>query len=606
MDGRNAGGVSTPVRGDTQAGSTKNGLPLFLFGAVVAIVIALAAFPGPPPTHDGPQHVALGYLSRHLADGVNPRFLIANRTLSGFAFDASFGALEAALGWKNAFRCVTLLGASLWASGVWAVARARGSSSPWACLAVALAFPWHFYMGFYSFWLASGASLWVVALAIRVPVDRSGRRALVGVASLALACLHVFPALIAGGAIALLGFFGAPDVPRAKRALGVALAIVPAWVWAVVTVYAVKSDAGYEAEASSTWLSAIQQLSLIGDTLGAGPSLRTMPIALVAIAGAVLAVVRGRTVDRALGVYALVLIALTVVLPFHLAEWFFFSPRFLLFGAALGLLLLPERLVSSRVERVLAPVLAASALAYAIPFHRALRDRAAPLLAGLVQPVPPRGRTLPIILDLGLGDIAHASPFVQLGQLYLVEQGGMNPYLFASKKAVHPILYRAPLEDLFPEPPPAFIGKKFGAGDVPLPAERAWLAALASKYDDVILFGKTDEDVEAFLSFGFKPDFRQGRLLLARYEGCKIDLRRTRATGEPTTFSYAFWPLVEPAGEVVVPADTDRATVSVPCGRVNLALQRPKGSRKACLNWPGGTQLTGTMGPRTRITCELE
>jgi hypothetical protein len=576
------------------------------FAVVVAIVVLLAAFPGPPPTHDGPQHVALAHLSRHLSEGINPRFLIANRTLSGFAFDASFGALEGALGWRNAFRCVTLLGAGLWASGVWALARARKTSSPWACLAVVLAFPWHFYMGFYSFWLASGASLWLVALAVRVPVDRLGQRALVGLASLALACLHVFPALVATGAIALLGWLGAPDVPRGRRAIGVAASIVPAWAWAVLTLVAVKTDAGYEAQEASTWLPVIEQVSLVGSALGAGPLLRTMPIALVAIMGAVLAIAGGRADERALGGYSLLLIASTITLPFHLAEWFFFSPRFLLFGVALGLLLMPSGVFPARVERVVAPLLAVVALAWTVPFHRTLRERAAPLLAGLGQSVPARGRTLPLVLDLGRGDIAHASPFVQLPQLYLVEQGGMNPYLFASKKAVHPILYRAPLEDLFPEYPPAFVGKTYLEGDTPAPAQRAWLATLASRYDDVILFGRTDEDVEALLSYGFHADFRQGRLLLARFEGCTIDLRRARTTTEATEIDYSFWPLLEPAGRVVVPAGEDRAQVRVPCGRVTLALVRAEGSKKTCLNWPGGAQLTGTMTAKTRITCELE
>ena len=574
--------------------------------AIVALLV-LAAFPGPPPTHDGPHHVALAHLHAHLGEPLPAKYLVANVTVSNWAFDALSSRLDAAFGWQRAFRIVALVGALVWAGGVWALRRALDSRSPWVWVALARAFPWHFHMGFYSFWLASGLSLFVIALGVRLAPAALGGRALLGVLLLGLAGLHAFPALLAAGVVACSALADPRPTPLLRRWTGVVLGALPMLAWVALTpllVPAAESDDGR----TSTWLHGADHALLGARTLLAGPLSRSLPVLLLALGGAIWALARGDRRARALGAASLVLVALAFAAPFHLASWYFFSPRFLLVGATLGLLLLPAEVLPRRLDRVVAPAVVLAFLAVTPWLHRSLRQSAAPYLAGLGHAVPARGRTLPLILDPGpTGDIAHASPFVNFGHLYLAEQGGMNPYLFATRPALHPLLYRAPPRDLFPEYPNSFFYKAYGspAATIPEAVQRVWLASLASRYDDVILYGKTDEDVDELLRRGFHADFREGRLLLARFEGCRVEMKSPRPLDRPAVFSYAMWPLFEEAGDVTLAASADSAVAQFPCGRVRIMLAGGDAEPRVCRNWPGQREVVLELKGKMRVHCDL-
>jgi hypothetical protein len=314
---------------------------------------------------------------------------------------------------------------------------------------------------------------------------------------------------------------------------------------------------------------------------------RGAPFAVVAVVGlavaAALALRRcASRVDLMLLCFASAGVVAALLLPFSLGVWKFFSPRFLPLTVSLGALLLPiERLTSSRLRRLVVVgcmVVSASSLAWSGWYHRRLVARAADILAGLTQPIARGGRTLPIILDPGPPGVAYCEPFINLGHLFVIEQGGMNPFLFATTPSIHPVLYNAPVKESFPPQQGRFYHHIFrsagrGPGFPPADVQLQWLGLLGSRYDDVILFVRRESDIEPFVKRGFSTDYRKGKLFLGRFKGCGLTVRLESSAPieHAALIEYGWFPVLDPAERRALPPLGEEGEVrfeAAPCGRV--------------------------------------
>src|SRR5262249_2065524 len=139
----------------------------------------------------------------------------------------------------------------------------------------------------------------------------------------------------------------------------------------------------------------------------------------------------------------------------------------------------------------------------------------------------------------------YSFPLRNVGALYALEQGGIVPYLFVYEPKVHEHLLRkgnertAPLPSV---PDRAYISPLFEE-EHPDPAERAvildFMASFGARYDDVILSG-TPADGDRLLSRGFVEEWRQGSVLIARFQGCptRVHVRGPAAISAPVRFAY--------------------------------------------------------------------
>ena len=84
-----------------------------------------------------------------------------------------------------------------------------------------------------------------------------------------------------------------------------------------------------------------------------------------------------------------------------------------------------------------------------------------------------------------------------------------------------------------------------------------WLASLGTRFEDVIVWG-TASDAELLLARGYRPDFRDGGLLLAHFVGCPVEIRVSVPGPAPhgLVVQYGFDPAQRPANEYLVPAGT--------------------------------------------------
>jgi hypothetical protein len=258
--------------------------------------------------------------------------------------------------------------------------------------------------------------------------------------------------------------------------------------------------------------------------------------------------------DRALAASGALLLLAAVLLPLHLRAWDFFSVRFLPLGVVALVAVIPlERLRHAGLRRGVAFALALWAFAatgWAWQHHRDLYARIAPALAGLDAPIARDGLRLPIVLDPYLGEpvpaeaeVPYVVPALNLGALYATSQGGVVPYTFT----LNPVLHHALRRDETWATVPGAVDRRYAidlarsaAGRDPLfrRAVLAYVAAGATAYQDVVLWGQP-QDVQQLREMGYRIDFQQGGLAIARFEGCPLTVRVSDA--EPGTSLTIGW-----------------------------------------------------------------
>jgi hypothetical protein len=523
-------------------------------GAAAVHALVLAALLGALwcvdylPTQDGPQHVFSVHALHRLDDprlGYG-RWLEPGTPVTNLGFHWVYGALERLLPWRQALSLALALQLAVWSAGAFALARSVGTGRAWLGVALsAAALQWSLYMGLFSYHLATGLGLVAVAVGAAAP-RWSTRRALTLAALLLVQALgHVVPAIATGFVLAAVALARAPRGARLRALLQLGAIGAPAACVALALASVGLAALGDYTQGTTgpvldpgpaPWWA-------LARCFTSGPAWRAWPLTLLALASPLIALAARtprRVEDRALLAAGTTLLVAAALLPLHLRAWDFFSVRFIPLGVACCVVALPfERLMPS-ARRIAAASLAGFALAstaWAAGYHRELEARAAEALAGLDARFAVAGPRLPIVLDAYLGrplddaaaTVPFAVPLLNLGALYAVAQGGVPAYGFYVNPQIHGIVRREGTRALYPH----IIDRRY-AIDLALPARandtamRRAIVALAAGYgagyEDVILYGRPD-DVDWLLSLGFVPEFREGGLALARFEGCPVTLR---------------------------------------------------------------------------------
>jgi hypothetical protein len=591
-------------RGEQAAAALARSIHLSFLAALSIALLASLWSVEYIPTNDGANAVVYGYLDVHFGDSSKgyADFLEQSTSVTSIVFNKILGFFIHFLPWRDALRTTLSLGALLWA---WSFALLAWTLHPrrfgLGAFGFATALSWPFYMGFFSFWLASGLALLVLSFGVRRSNWSPARLAVLGAGTLLVGLSHVFASLVLGLCLLGLALSRGRGRQRLWSVLALGIASLPTLLVAALVVTAPPpldpvSTAVVQHAFRPTWLDPGETLMLPWICFTTGPWWRGVPSVLLAIAGLIIATRRTASNkppagEKALALVALILLLSGLVLPFHIETWKFFSPRFLPFAVALGLVLLP-------LERVTRPTLALgfmvgtslfalAAISWSALHHHRLVQHDADTLAGLQAPVRRSGARLPIRLRAPLPGVAHADAGLNLGHLYILDQGGMVPYLFATRPTIHPYLYKAKRRELFGPFPGRFfrqLYKRAGSSSSypPAPVQLTSLAQRGAAYEDVILMGEAHE-ADAFLSRGYVADFRRDGVAILRYVGCglRVEVVTEPEFDVPIFVEYGWAPILGASDRRILrpdqqpKADLLRAFFpKAPCGRVWIRMAR--------------------------------
>jgi hypothetical protein len=528
-----------------------SGLPLALGGLLLCLSGAVAGV-AYLPTHDGPQHVFTLHAAHHAdAPGTGwQHWFEPNVPLTNHGFAAVFVPFDAWLPWPLALRAALVVMVVAWGLGVFCFVRAVRPERAWLGVGLAAsALCWPLYMGFFSFYAASALGFFVLALAFGQARWRPMTRVLLAALLLAMALMHVVPAILTGGIVALLASLRAAPGSRLREA---SLALVMGLPAACVALALASAGLDQLAEFNEGADAVAQQHEAPWWTLGrcflGGPAWRAWPLTLLALAAPGLALWRGpaslSSEDRTLVAGGAVLMAGAAWLPLDIVAWDFFSVRFLPLAVAVLVAALPFEQLAARPRQIAVLALAGFAFAatgWAFDYNRTLHSRAADALAGLAADVVRDGMRLPIVLDPYLdlpsdpleAPMPYSVPFLNLGQLYAASQGGLVPYTFMFNPWLHPVLFQAEWHEAVDR---RFAIDLASANDDEAPGLRqamlTYVAGRGSAYQDVILWG-IPEDADRLEALGFRSDWRRGGAAIARFEGCPFTLEFPPGTEVP-------------------------------------------------------------------------
>jgi hypothetical protein len=546
------------------------------------------------PTHDGPNHILHGYLDSHLHDPNKgyDQFLEPALALSNLGFHLPFAVLARLFPWKTALSLTLTMGALLWAAGFAAVAgalaRERLALVPFG---FATALSWSFYMGFFSFWMPLGLALLVIAYAIVMPAWHWRQRLILGAGTLIVAVGHPFVGELTGLVLVMLVWARPSGAGRLRDVLALAVVGAPTVLLAYWNARGASEAfaADYKVDPlAASWQGLFDTLLMPASCFAAGPVWRAALPPLAALAGVALLAKRRRqaqATELCIGATVVLLFVMSLALPFHVEVWKFLSPRFVPLWIALGIALLPfERVPAGRWRYAITAVLSLWAFAvigWSAWHHRELARIEGDALAGASAPLARSGPRLPLRLRSQATAVLHAEPDLNMGHLYALEQGGMTPYLFATRGAIHPHVYKKPRPELFPRFPGRFyhvIFQNAGAAPEfpPRDVQLTWLALLGSQFEDVIL-GAAPEDIDTFVERGYAADFRRGDAAVMRYAGCGLDVfvAPSQRLEVAAFIEYGWAPVLETSEAIVgepgleVREEMPAASFArAPCGRV--------------------------------------
>lgn len=555
------------------------------------------------PTHDGPQHIFLAHLESHFSDpGANySDYYKPTTALTSKGFALLYGPLLDLLPWRPALQVTLGVLVLTWAWGMLAFVHAVSPKRRLlGLIGFGLAFQWSLYMGFFSFYLATGIGLFTLAIAFGSAQWPWKRRLAIAGLLLVTAVCHVFAAEVVGLTLAVLVVFRYPtrDWPRELGLL--ALIGIPT---ALIGIHAAGWIGSSSVELPNwqpepVWPPLVMRIELLATAFAAGPWWRAWPALLLGVSGVALAV--GRTLrretspeERALLVMSVLLGVAALAFPLHSRHWEFMSVRFIPMAVVFGVVLVPIELLAPR--RALAVqggvvFLTATAIAWAGWHNKRLEQACGPALAGLDAAVKRTGPRLPIVLDPSCNALSEqkafvlpgAEPLLNLGALYAVQQGGVVPYAFVGIPQLHGFVLTRGGYRRFPDQPDR---KKFWGGlaqsdpVVDAPFRASLLASLAhtgTGYQDVIFYGH-DRDREQLSSRGYVTDFARDGLWVGHFRGCplKLEVSISGPRSTPLLVEYGWLPLPDVAESRIVPLPTatDDAPVSVeldraPCGPI--------------------------------------
>lgn len=472
------------------------------------------------PLGDSFQHL-LGSVARvHVDEEARGygAYVTANAPATALGFAVVFEPLESLLGWSAAYRFTLVVLLVAWALAVLAVmASVRRERRFLALLGLATAAQWTFYLGFLNFFFALSLGVAFLALATRWRELRPVQVLALAALLFTVAVLHTAAAMLCGVAWALVVVVEHGKALRLPVLARVAAVGIPA---ALVAVFTTGAGAGLDDTLS--WLPLLERVKL-GARFTPGP-LWQQWLPWLCVAPALVSLVHGDRADRARAFVGALLVVSSLVLPYHVAGWYFAGPRVLPVAFVLLLSAIPvERF--GRKAYALALVTTLTALLCVVTTYmthqKIERDTADAFIALHHEGLSP-GMRLPIILDVkghpegAPVPIPDFAPVAFLGQLYAVTQGGWAAYSQDGLPEVHLVLRRPELYRYFPFPPDFEEWEATAASEGEQRRKRLGsLERQALAFDSVLLYGQP-EDVSFFIERGWRADVAKGGLLLAR------------------------------------------------------------------------------------------
>jgi len=604
-DGSQAGGVdclavtsepNQPKAADDLGTAGGGGMALFYVVALALSILvgAAVAIPEYLPTNDGPQGVFSSHAARHLGDASvgYGRFFKPGAVLAQFGFDQLFSFWERFLSWRPALRVSLVNMTLLWAWGVVALAGAFGGRRRiWlGVFGFAAAVQWQVYMGFFSYYVATGFGFYVIAVAAWRPKWNLVWRTTLAAGLACQALLHPVPAVTCGLVVVAIALWRTPAGSWLRESARLALMVTPAALVVLAGIGAGDPRPDY-------WnLPLLARAGLAVSAFVSGPPWRSWGLPVAALAAAAFAVVaRAWRQDRCAGALlmsGLAFALVAVLAPFHLPGWQFFNMRFSPLAAVLLVLLLPVEQWSLGLRRAglgLLVIYAVASNLWALGYNLRLQEASRDLLAGLEAPLRRDGMRLPLILEPRAGEpqdkaartIPYATANWNMGALFAVEQGGVPAWVFADIPSVHALLWRWP-EQQGLRPPRPERGFEWWLSEpevANVPGARkaavSHLLSYAPYYQDVIFYGRPEE-VGWLRERGFIIDFERAGLAIARFHACPADLEIAPGPrGHSATILQFGWsPAAEPTFSATLPAQPDSqearhwSVPECPCGDV--------------------------------------
>jgi hypothetical protein len=504
------------------------------------------------PTNDGPEWVFATHLENHYNDPGTPyrEAFVPAAQFASRGFATIYNPLEAWLGWQRGLQVALSLVVVLVGWGFVVLAHAiEPRRSALGFLGFPLALSWGLYMGFWSFTIASGLGLGVIAVAARVREPTWPITAGLSAILLVVAVAHVFSAVLTGLVVLCVLMARAPRERRLRDASRVAVIGLPS---AMILVGAglAASDAGPPILGQSfTDLPWRHAVAVFPQTLAPGPMPRAVLVTIAVGAAAGFAAYRLRAsqtspLDRGLAVAAIVLLLAGVFAPIRVPGWWFFSQRFLPLGATLALAVIPLERLRPELARIVSGALFAAAVLWVSPtyaFHRRLASACSDAVLGLSAPVHRSTEQLPIPLDWTESpdaDLVHAEvplmkPLLHMGALYAAVQGGLTPLSFGNGGATYPFTQKP---HAMAVPPSVlnlehywtvFRSESFRHDLAYRHAVEEELASFGTHYEGIVLLAAHPDDVALWHSRGYVADWEHGKTLIAHYDPC-------RASGRPS------------------------------------------------------------------------
>ncbi|HEY5283011.1 MAG TPA: hypothetical protein VIM14_09495 [Polyangia bacterium] len=604
---------------------TKGETRLFWLSAVVLSGLAVGAVfcVDYLPTNDGPQHVFQSFAARHLEDVGRgyARYIERGAPVSSLGFDLIDGMALRVLPWRHALRVALAINVLVWSWGVLVLALALRPTRRWmGLIGFAAAFQWSLYMGFFSFYLATGLGFWIAAFAVWSRTWTFRGRALLAGALLLQTVAHVFAAAGTGTVLGVLALSRSTAKQRTGELGKMCLMAVPA---ACVAWLSRTRGSGALVQMGGPW-SLLDRLGMLASCFVGGPAWRAWPVVILALVGAATFVVRTNSrrdpEQRALFFVGVLFLGLAVWAPFDLPNWNFFALRFVPCAVVYLAVLLPtDKFARSWLRAGLAVALAVYAIAslsWAWGYHRELRQRSGDALSGLDAPIVRSGPRLPLILDPLQGEpfdpLRRSMPFVvsslSLDMLYVTAQGGVSPNQFMPLPTLHPVVWRDDPSTPFPLFPPGGASRLL-MDPIFDPGRRIallnYIASYSPGFEDILLLGNPS-DTAVILQRGFAIDWERGGFTIARFRGCPLRLVVAGAEhtshailvqagwypASRTTYSRVIAPSDSRAGPLVVPID------AAPCGKVWVQLDEDlndDGQVSAKDRFCGGATLDGRL-----------
>ncbi len=591
------------------------------------------------PTNEGPEWVFATHVENHYLDPGTPYWAAFAPALQfasrGFAM--FYGPLEAWLGWQRGLQVALSMVVCVVGWGFVALVRAIDPRrSALGFLGFPLALSWSLYMGLWSFVIATGFGLVVIGVAAQMRAPTWRGRAALAFLLLLVAVTHVFGAVLTGLAILCLFVVRAKTDDRLDELGRLALMGLPT-ACILVGAALVANQAGApiltEPFAYLPWRHAAAALP---QTLVPGPLPRALLVTTAIAVAACLAAVRARrddtsTIDRGLGVAAILLLLVGTLAPLRVPGCWFFSQHFLPLGATLAFAIVPVERMRVGARRFVPAGLFVGALLWTIPtyaFHHRLAATCADAVLGLSARVHRSTEQLPLPLDWTEGaphDLIHAEvplmkPLLHMGALYATVEGGLTPLSFGAGTATYPFI---PLPHHMAVPPAVldlehywdvFRSDAFYSDASYRHATEDELASFGTSYEGVVLLAARPDDLALWHRRGYVADWEQGKTLIAHFEPCRISLTvPARAAAPPPlvdvragkrTLVRSGRPVPRPGADGLVRLELPKT----PCGELSVRVRwvRPEGLVELCRNADAQGEVSATITRESdRVVCDL-